>query len=144
MLLIIDPLLHTPTLTNWKGLVFFKLILKNFELSKIPIYIQRSLVQRYQLLLDLKNPRPIALVKTITEIVPNIRSIVHVKQTISYLFRNRIQNPGCYHTVTTNLSTVKKVICRRTWDNSLEKTNFILYRKRHEHGMIPCVVIRPR
>ena len=77
------------------GLIIFELILEDLELSVICVDIHGSLLKNNYVFLDLKDSWDIALVESIININPSIKSAISIEKAINNIFKNRVQDLGC-------------------------------------------------
>ena len=113
------------------GLIIFELILEDLELSVVCVDIHRSLLKNNYMLLDLKYSWDIALVESIININPSIKSAISIEKTINNIFKNRVQDLGCNHTIIMDSNKGNEIVSWRLKKSVINEADFILSYKSH-------------
>ena len=113
------------------GLIIFELILEDLELSVVCVDIHRSLLKNNYMLLDLEYSWDIALVESIININPSIKSAISIEKTINNIFKNRVQDLGCNHTIIMDSNKGNEIVSWRLKKSVINEADFILSYKSH-------------
>lgn len=89
----------------------------------------------------LKNSRAIALMKTIMEIDPDLRSSIEIEETISNLTSNNIEKPRNYRAIIASPSVKQEIVGCCTRNVAIDKSELVFCQEGHEHSSTLGVVI---
>ena len=113
------------------GLIIFELILEDLELSVICVDIHGSLLKNNYVFLDLKDSWDIALVESIININPSIKSAISIEKVINNIFKNRVQDLGYNHTITMDSNKGNEIVCWRLKKSVINQVDLVLSYKSH-------------